>query len=534
MAEDEFVVREGIKNNIDWRAHDYEFCGEAGDGEVAYSMIQNLRPDIVITDIKMPFMDGLTLSRMIKAQFPETEIILLTGYEDFEYAKEAIRIGVCSYLSKPISGENLLKEIDAVAERIREKNREREIARRYQEDMMERTELDRQEFFDNLVTGSRDLPYLLGRAKELSLDITALRYNVIILKIWSIKHGAEEYSGSVVGVQSKLSELIGSYRALLFDMKLNARALLFKGDDDQEITDSVNSCIDKMKEIFAQYPHIRYFGGVGQVVQRISDIPSSFSWASRAYAHQYLTSESDFLFGSEEGLHPQQDDVILSEIDPKHIDRRLVKEFLRMGDDSEAGFFLDEFFKGMGKNAIRSTMLRQYISMDVYFTVSDFIQNELGISKEEMDARVPQQDLLADEKSTYEYLVEILKKAICLRKETSQSHYREVINEVTAYIDQHYSDEELSLNTLAAHVNFSPNHLSAVFRQEMGQTFIKYLTDYRLDKAKELLLSTSRKSNEIGMMVGYKDPHYFSYLFKKSVGCTTTQYRGKNRVEDEE
>ncbi len=374
LAEDEFVVREGIKNNIDWGAHGYEFCGEAGDGEVAYSMIQNLRPDIVITDIKMPFMDGLTLSRMIKAQFPETEIVLLTGYEDFEYAKEAIRIGVCSYLSKPISGENLLKEIDVVAERIREKNREREIARRYQEDMMERTELDRQEFFDNLVTGSRDLPYLLSRAKELSMDITALRYNVIILKIWSIKHGAEEYSGSVVGLHAKLSELIGSYRALIFDMKLDGRAILFKGDDDAEITDSVNSCIDKMKELFAQYPNIRYFGGIGQVVQRISDIPSSFSWASRAYAHQYLTSESDFLFGSEEGLHPQ-DDVILSEIDPKHIDRHLVKEFLRMGDDSEAEFFLDEFFKGMGKNAIRSTMLRQYISMDVYFTVSDFIQS---------------------------------------------------------------------------------------------------------------------------------------------------------------
>ena len=103
-----------------------------------------------------------------------------------------------------------------------------------------------------------------------------------------------------------------------------------------------------------------------------------------------------------------------------------------------------------------------------------------------------------------------------------------------AYIDAHYSEEELSLNTLAASVNFSPNHVSAVFRQATGQTFIKYLTDYRLDKAKELLLTTSKKSNEIGMLVGYKDPHYFSYLFKKTQGMTTPQYRAGSAGEGTE
>ncbi len=534
LAEDEFVVREGIKNNIDWKAHGYEFCGEAGDGEMAYSMIQTLRPDILITDIKMPFMDGLTLSRMVKAQFPEIEIVLLTGYEDFEFAKEAIRIGVCSYLSKPISSENLLKEIGVVAQKIEEKNREREIAKRYEEEMMERTELDRHELFEDVVTGSKSLPYLLNRAKELSIDITALKYNVMILKVWSITHGTEEYSKSVVGVQDRIAGIIRDSNALMFELNLDGKGILFKADDSASLQMNIETAISRLKELFSGYPNIRYFGGVGQAVDRISDIPSSYNWASRAYAHQYLTSENDFLFGSEEGLHSQSDDVILSEIDPSHIDRRLVKEFLRMGDENEAQFFLDEFFKGMGKNAIRSTMLRQYISMDIYFTVSDFIMTELGISKEDVESKVPQAEMLSDEKSTYEYLEGILRQAILLRKENNQGHYREMINEVITYIDQHYSDEELSLNTLAAHVNFSPNHLSAVFRQEMGVTFIKYLTDYRLDKAKELLLGTSKKSNEIGALVGYKDPHYFSYLFKKAVGMTTTQYRGRSRMEDEE
>ena len=407
LAEDEFVVREGIKNNIDWNAHGYQFCGEAGDGELAFSMIKDLKPDILITDIKMPFMDGLTLSRLIKAEFPSIEILLLTGYEDFEYAKEAISIGVASYLLKPISGDNLLKEIAKVAEKIEAKKRELEIAKKYEENMKERAEL------------------------------------------------------------------------------------------------------------------------LKQTVDMLSDVPNSFDWALKASAK----NESGALSSADSLDNFRQDHEIISEIDPRHIDKKKVKEFLRIGEEDDTESFLEDFLKGMGKNAIRSTMLRQYISMDFYFCVTDFVENELGLSRNEVDALIPASRLLSDEKATCDYLADIVKKAIALRKENSQGKYRDVVNEVIAYIDEHYSDEELSLNTVASHVNFSPNHLSAVFRQQTGQTFIKYLTDYRLEKAKELLLSTSKKSNEIGLLVGYKDPHYFSFLFKKIVGCTTTQYRGGKPAE---
>ncbi|MBR5376463.1 MAG: response regulator, partial [Lachnospiraceae bacterium] len=453
LAEDEFVVREGIKNNIDWSAHGYDFCGEAGDGEMAYSMIRKEMPDIVITDIKMPFMDGLTLSRMIKAEFPEIEIILLTGYEDFEYAKEAIKIGVASYLSKPISGDNLLKEIGAVAAKIEERKREQEIARKYREDMRERTELEKQDFFLTLVTGGRPLPYILDKAKELSIDLSALRYNILMLKAWSIKHEADEFSGSVLKVHEEITKIVSSYGAEIFDLNVEGNAILFKGDSDEEVDSDIRRCIGEMRELFSRYPNIRYFGGIGQTVARISDIPESFAWAGRAYAHIYLTSDNDFIFGSEEGLHSQKENVILSEIDPRHIDRKLVKEFLRRGEPSEVEFFLDEFLEGMGKNAIRSTMLRQYISMDIYFCVADFIENDLGLSRADTETRIPAAELLADEKNTYDYLVDLISTAIELRRENSQGRYRDVVSQVMAYIDDHYSEEDLSLNTLAAHVN---------------------------------------------------------------------------------
>ena len=137
LVEDEFVIREGIKNNIDWKAHGYEFCGEAGDGELAYPMIQKLRPDIVITDIRMPFMDGLELSRLIRKELPDTEIIILSGYQEFEYAKEAIKLGVAQYLSKPINGGELLAELDELSAKIEEKRIAIQIRERYLQEMEE-------------------------------------------------------------------------------------------------------------------------------------------------------------------------------------------------------------------------------------------------------------------------------------------------------------------------------------------------------------------------------------------------------------
>jgi two-component system response regulator YesN len=533
LVEDEFVVREGIKNNVDWQAHGYEFCGEAGDGELAYSMIQKLKPDIVITDIKMPFMDGLTLSRMIKEEFPWIEIILLTGYEDFQYATEAIRIGVSCYLSKPISGESLLKEVDSVARRIEERQEELEAKKRYEEDMEERMELEKQEFFSDLVTGSKEFSELLENAKKLSIDITAIRYNILMLRVWSGKHDAREYSGSVVEIEQGIRRIAEKNDAIYFNLNIEGIALLFKGDDEAALSGSIERCIQEIKRLLFDYKHVRYFGGVGRSVDRITEIPFCFGWASRAFAHMYLTDESGFLFGTEEALKSGGDNVILSEIDPRHIDRRLIKEFLRRGERSETEFFVEEFINGMGRSAIKSTLIRQYVAMDFYFCVSDFLENELGISRKDLSEEVetPTPEILADEDKTQKYMGRIINQVLAVREADSRGRYSDVVSEVISYIEKNYTDDELSLNTLAAHVNFSPNHLSAIFKAQTGQPFIKYLTDYRMNAAKELLVTTSKKSNEIGLMVGYKDPHYFSYTFKKTQGMTPTQYRSGSSPE---
>ena len=276
LVEDEYVIREGIKKNIDWQAHGYEFCGEAGDGELAFPMIQEIRPDIVITDIRMPFMDGLALSRLIKKEFPETEIIILSGYEEFEYAKEGIKIGVAQYLLKPISGDALIKEIDLVAASIVERKQKERIRERY-----------------------------------------------------------------------------------------------FKQSMDRE---------------------------------------------------------------------SEKDNLNIQELDYKQFEKSKLQEFMKVGCKEEVPYFIDEMFQKLDHSAVKSRIFRQYIVMDAYFCVAEFVE-EIGLSRDEVEPMDVASDVLSSIEYSKEYIVRIIQKAIDERDQVSGNKYKGLMDDVKAYIEAHYVEE---------------------------------------------------------------------------------------------
>lgn len=535
LVEDEFVVREGIKRNIDWEAHGYEFCGEASDGEVAFPMIQKLKPDIVLTDIKMPFMDGLELSKLIKKELPLTEIIILTGHEKFEYAKEAIKIGVAEYLSKPISSEELLREVDGLAEKIYEKRKELEIKEKYKQEMAENYQKDRKVLFQYLVTGTKSLPELLELASHLRIDLSAIWYNIVLLDVKSLKHENNEYANNLIEIEQQLKELENEMHFLTFDRNLEGKALLFKADSRAELEQFQQEYLGKIQTLLEPYRDIQYFGGIGLPVNRLSELPMSFERASRAFAHRYLV-KGNYIFDSDEleqGLYLEKDDFNISDVDTKQIDRAKMKEFLKKGTREEVVYFVEEFFKDLNTGAMESNIFRQYITMDAYFSVADFVEG-IQMPKEEIEPFDITSGILQNAETAMNYVERIVEQALDMRERVASNKYGDVVDEVMRYIEEHYANEELSLNVVASHVNFSPNHLSMVFSQQTGQTFIRYLTDYRMNKAKELLRCSNEKSSVIAQQVGYKDPHYFSYLFKKTQNMTPTQYRGGKATEGEE
>lgn len=527
LVEDEFVVREGIKKNVDWEANGFVFVGEASDGELALPMIQKEKPDIVITDIRMPFMDGLTLSKLLKKEFPWMEIIIFTGYGEFEYAKEAISIGVAQYILKPINSDELLRAMNSLSEKIMESRRERELREKYNRELEEgNMYADRQALLKDLVTGEKTAAQLLEAGANLHLDLSALAYQIALVKVQAVNRGYDEYSKRLVEAEHIMRELTESMDIISFDRGLEGWALLFKADSEEGLKHRMADLIEAMKERLQAYELIRYFAGVGIPVRRLTELPASFESASRAFAHRFLVKESMILDSRdlEEGTAFGGESVSGSLVVPAELDRDKVREFLKTGENDETAYFVREFFSNLGGSALKSVMFRQYIAMDAYFTVCDFLRS---IKADFSEIEKPDEDAstLKDETTVQAYIGRIMEKAVDLRENTSGERYRDIVEEVKDYIEHNYADEELSLNTLASHVNFSPNHLSTIFSQQTGTTLIRYIIDFRMGKAKELLRCTSKKSSVICSEVGYKDPHYFSFLFKKTQGVTPTQYR---------
>ena len=359
LVEDEAIIRRGIKKNVEWEKNGFEFVGEAGDGEYAYPQILKTELDILITDIKMPFMDGLELSHLVKKILPNTKIIILSGYNEFEYAKEAITIGISEYLLKPVTAASLTAVLRKVKEEIREEKEKSRLLERY--------------------------------------FVSYEKYNAFLYKT--------DYTG---------------------------------------------------------------------------------------------------------------------------VDRKLIQDFLKLGSAGEEGMFIDEYLAAVGENNYRSLLLRQYMTIDIFFCVQEFLKG-LSVCADEIPPElgdikyIPK--IVVSEEQTVSYLKELFAFAISERDRVSGNRYGSLIDTAKQYLAEHFESNDVSLNTVAAQVGVSSSYFSSIFKQETGQSFVEYLTKLRIDKACELLRCTTLRTAEIGERVGYNDPHYFSATFKKVTGVSPKDYK---------
>lgn len=180
LAEDEVIVRETIKRMIPWEDLGFELVGEAADGEMALPLLLRQKPDLLITDIKMPFMDGLTLAKVAKKEIPGLKVVILSGYDDFNYAKQAINIGVEDYLLKPITKNALIERLTEIRSRYEHEKTQKEYYEKFHREMQAYEKNSSRDFFEALVSGSMDMMEIYRRSEKLGLDIVAEAYNVLI------------------------------------------------------------------------------------------------------------------------------------------------------------------------------------------------------------------------------------------------------------------------------------------------------------------------------------------------------------------
>ena len=535
LVEDEMVIRRGIKNSIDWEKEGYIFCGEASDGELAYPMIIKEKPDILITDIRMPFMDGLELCKLVKKELPNIKILILSGYDEFDYAKEAIRLGVTEYLLKPISSGKLLEALNGVSESIRREKEDKDLVRKHMEEMRENTEQEKQKFFEQMIAGNLSMADALETGKKYEMNLSAGMYNLLLFRFTLGKENRK--SGELLGEAEYAIEKLTERLEYVFEFQRGVEgwAFLLMADNEEQMSERVKELSKDLEEIMKNYSTIAYFGGIGQPVARLRELEESFREAERALAARF-TMELNRIISVEDIRMAQNvdtlDDIEITSFGEIEKTRTMLEKFLNNGAEDEIDEFVDVYINELPEENLKSVLMRQYIIMDAYIVMMSFcekiegIEGEMQAQSEELKNSMKTIQTLEEIKN---YIRMLLKKIIGVRDTISGRRYSDIIEIAKDQIRKTYMSDEISLNTIAAEVGMSPSYFSSIFSKEMGKTFVEYLTEIRMDRAKELLMCSSMKTSEIGYEVGYKDPHYFSYIFKKTQNCTPKEFRARGK-----
>jgi two-component system, response regulator YesN len=521
FVEDEIVTREGIRDNVDWSANGFEFCGEAPDGEMALPLVQAIRPDVLITDIKMPFMDGLQLCKIIRERMPWVKVIILSGHDEFEYAQKAINLGVTEYLLKPVTVQDLHNVLHKVAAQIDKESKERENLRNLRAQLEEHRAVRIEKFLRKLVMGALSSPEAIEQSESLGIDLVARCYLVTVIKI-ELADSAHPFDyRECERVQQIIAGLVAKNPdVFLLEKDLEELVLIMKGNTLEYLLEE-NELLLGQIERQIEGSRSKLTIAVGTPKKRLADLYQSFI----------------------EALVNIQNTATLSSTEPSSridkaellkIDKSAVENYLQCGVKTDFDHFFDTDIRPIGETACKSSLIKNYIFIDLVLATAKFV-NELGGS---IDQIIPDLNrigaILAGIKTIEQIKAqaqEIVFGALAFRDSQATNQYAGMIRQAQEYIVRHYMDAGLALNQVATQVSLSPCHFSAVFSQETGTTFKEYLTEIRIKKAKELLRTTSLRSSEISEQIGYNDPHYFSYVFRKSTRLSPKEFRSQVQLE---
>lgn len=528
LVEDESLIREGLRDKIPWEQYGYRFVGEAGDGEMALPLIRKLKPDVLITDIKMPFMDGLSLSKIVNAEFPKTKIIIISGYDDFEYARQAIEVGVEQYLLKPITRMNLRKVLLELKEKIEQDMEQDDYQTQFQNEMHEHEQFSRRRFFEKILEGELAVKDIYDEAAKLSIELSASSYNLLFLYLQD-KH-TDVTEGNVERFIRKQEEVLHYFlrhpQYILFRWNVNCYGVLIKSEKDhmEELTERA---VDHVCKICTpEEEHMEWYVASGQPVERLSMLTQCYQGVNHCFAYRFVmprlhvltqkTLESYFNISEEKNIEK----VESSKMDPE-----IIRDFLSRGSDSEIDDFVESYLCGI-QEPMKSTMFRDYVVLNLRFTTISYIES-LGATQEEYMERLKNRnrDMHMKPGEVFDYFVDTLQAAIHIREKENSYQNGRLLRRALNYIDENYDKETLSLSGMAEEIGVSANYLSAIFSQSMQKTFIEYVTEKRMEKAKKLLRSTDHSTGSIAVEAGYKDAHYFSFVFKKTQGCSPREYR---------
>ena len=532
LVDDEEDVVEAIVQKIDWEGLGYSLAGYAKNGLEALEIAEEKQIDVVLTDIKMPYMDGLTLSHRLKELYPSIKIIIFSGFDEFEYAKEAIRLEAEEYMLKPVDAGELSRVFQKVHDALDQEFDEKQSIHRLKNYYLESLPILQESFYTSLIEGTLPQQDMESTLLDYQISLPGKYYAVVILHN-SLSLSPEGINPLLITMSiRKLAEerLQKNWRPCFFTYLGNTLliAQLDRETDSIKLTDDCEILCRMAKHVCKA----TVTAGIGKTVSHLVDLPLSYLGARDAVAYRVLYGRGKAIAISEIGLEGKEERNVNKEI----IDEERLLDIyrsIRMSSEEELDKCIDLYVEN---SHLDSPSLQEYhfFLMDLVtnmhkFLLSNQMDTNLIFPKEEDVYQKVQQFSLAE---LSQWLKEVCKKIQRHIQEMRSDQTKSFVKRAVEHVHSHYMDKDLTVEALSQELHVSAAYFSTVFKRETGKSFINYLTDYRMEKAIRLLMEEEEKTYIIAESVGYSDPNYFSYAFKKKFGMSPSKYKSGGKGKE--
>ncbi len=533
LVDDEILVRDAIRENIDWGKLDCELIGDCENGKQAVEFVKTHEVDIVLTDILMPYMDGMELSHFLHDNYPDILIVIFSGFGEFEYAKKAIQYNVSEYMLKPVTAMELTKVIENMKEKLdsrKKEQRKMESLTQVSQDYHKNANVIRSKALDCLVKCTREVQVSLDELERMGITFQAASYRVAVFDIdtysemYQMDMDKQQESALMAFVLFNVGDeiVVREKAGVVYQEGNNRVCIIFAGNRTKEFSESIHRICHEIQKKVKEVIGLETSIGIGSWVRSPYELIYSYRLAAKAIDYRYLLG-GNLLFDMEE-KKTDNSIFLINDLETlteaiKSGDRRLMEETLgqieteiksALVEKSYACIYLQQVIRAIGNTC-------QSLSEEP----EKIIAQREALLKAVTEQRMFSQAAALVEKYAQEVFDE-------LQELNSSSGQRQGMLAMD-YIQKNYMDPCLSLNSICSYLNISTSYFSTIFKEMTGETFIEVLTKVRMEKAKELLENTTMKNYEIAEKVGFSDPHYFGISFKKITGKTPTEYAREKR-----
>lgn len=523
IIDDNHLAVDGIQHNINWKSMDACVTQKVYDGQTAVEILEEEIVDLIISDIEMSQLNGLEMAERALRINPNIKIILISAFDKFEYAKQAIRLGAFDYVEKPLDYTYLSAIIKKALNTLQQERRNLAVLNRSKPAMIEN-------FFSELIQSSSDeAKYSLNNYPDyLNLKLDYHYFQAAIVRIENAdevksKFGIEEYHLRLMSLTDQIKETFKGSFSLVYILTNFNKLIVFLGHDS--INDKYFQSISS--ELFSRLSDSlrgRIFEiniGIGTVIKYLWNMPLSYENASKALEYSFFFPQKNIF-----DIRDTNRKEVPSELFTNHNEEQLIQLICKKQLND-----IHDWLQELSKKLLENYGNKQFLFIQVYSLLGRLLKfmYEMGVNTEETEHEIidvyHRMEYAASSAEIFQWIEQICLN-ICKRLEVSvQNHHTHICNATINYINTHYHNDSLCLKDIADYVNVSPAHLSALFKKSQKQNISDVITTVRIDAACQLLINSSSSLKEISARVGYTNQYYFSSCFKKKMGVTPSVYR---------